>query len=604
MMVSQFGAASFILCLFVAVSQAYNLSFTFGSDIGPVAPTFPIGDSSSGLFTIPQAGGPAVKHVGLFNYANRVFYDPSSKLLLAIGVDNTGDTRVWNTTGWRDTDLAVASFAPEPDIVFPPISSQFVVDLGLVWFNFLPPINGSIYQIGSDFVNLYVHKWNTDGAGTLVTTLLSGGFNDAYIITNDFKYIFYEIGDATCTGGVCQPPKVGLASVSPDYTNITLIKSVNTNCTAQTYIFVLSISPDGGYLIVGCAFESMQIFDITNLDNIYSVAWPLVTGLGQQITPSLVCQFPGGLTGSGYADSGSLLSWSTTTNGTNTTLNALTFPNPYQIAEFPSPPDLYWCASTQAAHLVSIAATSIRLYSTSNTGAPFSTTPVMCPDLNWVGTVARTEAFYHAREPVCNCPNKDSLPCPPGLLLTAQEGDVSDIMVPFLGFFLEGRDFLEGLNMPSFTTDKSVTLPVAFLSGNPKFSSSSVRPCANSTLNVVANDSRVAGKIVVVDYTYDVPAECGVGIPEFAFTLLGAGMSGFFLSLPPASPNQILVAPPIGIPIMAIQATMAEAIGEAWVRQSPPPVSPSVTSTPSSVDRVTVSLGTVSAFATVVILHA
>src|SRR4051812_18676942 len=67
---------------------ALSVSIRIGSKIGPIDPASPLGDTASGLLSFPSSGGPGVKHVGLFKNALQVSYDPNTKLLWAINVDD------------------------------------------------------------------------------------------------------------------------------------------------------------------------------------------------------------------------------------------------------------------------------------------------------------------------------------------------------------------------------------------------------------------------------------------------------------------------------------------------------------------------------------
>jgi len=343
----------------------------------------------------------------------------------------------------------------------------------------------------------------------------------------------------------------------------------------------MQISPDGSYLIVGCAYESLQIFDIIDINNVFSAVWPVLSGTGGPITPRYACVFPGGITGSGYADGSSLLAWvQTNATDSTTTLNALTYPNPPQIVAFPSPDDSNGCASTAQAHVISIAGSAIRKYNTADTSTPLSTTPTNCPVAGWAGTLLKSELIYHGRDPVCNCPDKATKPCPPGIVLSAQEGDISDIMKPYQGFYMEGREFLEGLNGKLITAFSNVTVPVALIYDDPNVTGA-VRPCPNGTWSLGVNDSKILGKIAVIHYNFGWRSSCGIGAAEFLARLADGGAAGFFLGLRPGSRNTIVVTPPYDFPIVALQFRVVDDIVSALQLQ-PLGLTPSPTPTSAS----------------------
>jgi len=412
---------------------------------------------------------------------------------------------------------------------------------------------------------LAIHKWNPSGPSTQVAMLDIGGFSNIFAITSDLKHVFYEMGDTACPGGVCAPSSVGLASIAADYSSITFISKFQSNCTNTSFIQVLRISPGGGSLIVGCFVESMAVFDISDLVNIKLVAFPMTTGLGETITPAVPCQFPGGLTGSGYSDGTTLPAW-IKANQTTVSLNALTQPDPYQIAEFPTPPDLVWCASTERAKIISLSQSALRFFDTSSQ-SPFSTTTVLCPGYNWAGTIAQNEVFYHLRDPSCNCPNKQTLPCPPGMILKGIEGSVSDLTDPFnSGFFLVGRDYIESTTCPLTTEKANVTFPVALLSGNASLVPLGTQLCPTGKLDLVANDPRVTGKVVVVDYDYNPGADCGADYGVLFAALGSSGATAVVFGLPPGSTPYWYAGPPQSMPVLFGLSPMVDAVRSGWTR--------------------------------------
>src|SRR5690348_1414478 len=131
----------------------------------------------------------------------------------------------------------------------------------------------------------------------------------------------------------------------------------------------------------------------------------------------------------------------------DTEVNALTQSDPYQIVSFPAKEKLYWCAITTSARALLIGHHTIQFFKPSAPSDPFASNDVTCASFQWAGTIAGAEVFYHQRNPECNCPDKASLPCPPGIQLIA-DGDLSSIMAPFGSYFLSGRDYADSVNAP------------------------------------------------------------------------------------------------------------------------------------------------------------
>jgi len=251
----------------------------------------------------------------------------------------------------------------------------------------------------------------------------------------------------------------------------------------------------------------------------------------------------------------------------------LTYPNPYQVSVFTAPNDLNWCATTAKAHIISIGQSAIRFYNTSSPTVSFSNTAVLCPNLLWAGSIAQSETFFHQRDPECNCPDKGSKPCPPGMYLTTTEGDVSDVMETFDGMFLMGREYLDSQNNRLTTSVANISLTVAYVSGNDSIVPASVQICSKGAyLAGGVNSSLIAGKVVVTDYDFDYVAQCGFDGYAFLAALNGSGVGAALIGLPPGSLPSFLVSPAYNTPLLFIQASMVDAVRTAWTRQARSPV--------------------------------
>jgi len=319
---------------------------------------------------------------------------------------------------------------------------------------------------------------------------------------------------------------------------------------------------------------------MSDVTNPVSVSHSKATGTGYPIIPSYACFSPGGAYGQGFADGLSLVGWQNQINDTYQEVTVVTVPDPVQLASFPATDQFATCAITAAAHVIALGPRSLSFYKTSQPDTPFAIDRPGCPLMWWLGTFGQHEHFYHGNVGECNCADKESKPCPPGIQLLG-EYEVTPYLVNFsTGFYTAGHDFQVGGSSPSTSQWNNVTYPLEFTNVNndTNWRSGIVLCYAEGMRNLSLSDPLVFGKVIMAGPLF--PTSCPAG--AFARAVLAAGAVGFIRILRETVPLAQFTTPPTQVPYLFATYAMGLSLKLAW-NATPPEIIPPPASTPTSI---------------------